>query len=368
MNNTLDKKYLGEAAKLSGISGIRSGHVTWECPSNIALIKYWGKKGFQKPLNPSLSLTLHGAITRLSVDFKRLEGNREVTLDYLFENMPNHSFHDRFLKYLQLVSRYLPFLNTLHLSIQSHNTFPHSSGVASSASAFGALALSLCSIEQICFDTPDTGTEFLRKASFLSRLGSGSASRSVYGGYSLWGKAEEIPLSSDEAAIPINSEIADVFRNYCDSILIIQTGKKEISSTTGHALMKDHPFASARIIQANRNCVDLIRSLREGDSMRFVEIIENEALTLQALMLSSLPGYFLFHANTLEVIKKVREFRRETEIGIGFTLDAGANVHLLYPSGVANEVREFIDTALLPCCESGLVFHDITGNGPLRIE
>jgi diphosphomevalonate decarboxylase len=368
MNETLDAKYRGEAAELGGLFGIRSGHATWECPSNIALVKYWGKKGFQLPLNPSLSITLNSAITRLSVDFEKVEGKREVTLDYLFENMPNSSFHERLVKYLQVISRYMPFLKTLHLSIQSHNTFPHSSGIASSASAFGALALSLCSIEQICFNTPETGKEFLRKASFLARLGSGSASRSVYGGYSLWGKAEEIPLSSDEEAIPINSEIADVFRDYCDSILIIQTGKKEISSSTGHALMENHPFASARIIQANRNLMDLMRSLRAGDVIRYIEIIENEALTLQALMLSSLPGYFLFHANTLEVIKRVREFRRETDIGIGFTLDAGANIHLLYPSRVANEVRAFIDTALLPCCENGIVFHDFAGNGPERIE
>lgn len=368
MNEKLDAKYLGEAAKLSGLSGIPSGHVTWECPSNIALVKYWGKKGFQLPLNPSLSITLHGAITRLSVDFEQVEGKKAVTLDYLFENIPNSSFHERLLKYLQAVSRYLPFLNTLHLSIHSHNTFPHSSGIASSASAFGALSLSLCSIAAICFETPEKGEEFLRKASFLARLGSGSASRSVYGGYSLWGKTEEMQLSSDEAAIPFNNEIADVFRDYCDSILIIQTGSKEISSSAGHALMKDHPFASARIIQANRNLTDLIASLRSGESMRFIEIIENEALTLQALMLSSLPGYFLFHANTLEVINRIRAYRRETKVAVGFTMDAGANVHLLYPSRVSGKVREFIDTALLPFCENGLVFHDTAGNGPVRIH
>jgi diphosphomevalonate decarboxylase len=215
--------------------------------------------------------------------------------------------------------------------------------------------------------TLENKADFFRKASFLARLGSGSASRSVYGGYVLWGITKEIPGSSDEVALPVEQGVDNVFKDYFDSVLIIQKGEKEKSSTSGHALMEGHPFTAARVMQANYNLRDLLRSLHDGNTNNFTEILENEALSLHALMLSSSPGFFLFEARTLEVIKKIREYRRETGTEVGFTLDAGANVHLLYPTRAVKAVRGFINDVLLTYCEHGLVIHDSAGNGPVRM-
>jgi diphosphomevalonate decarboxylase len=109
----------------------------------------------------------------------------------------------------------------------------------------------------------------------------------------------------------------------------------------------------------------VLNALQSGEINEFVDTIELESLTLHALMMASAPGYFLFRPQTIEIIERIKEFRKETGIPLGFSLDAGPNVHLLYPVSVEMKVHEFIDTELRSLCEKEQVIHDFVGKGPV---
>jgi len=200
MSKGLYHKYLEEALGSfpENRETIRSA---WRCPSNIALVKYWGKKPKQIPANPSLSFTLSNSYTEMTLTASRCAG-KDPELEYFFEGVKNEAFETRIRGYLSNINACFPFLSGCDLRIESHNTFPHSSGIASSASSMGALALGICSIEQQLRDG-DKDEEFYRKASYMARLASGSAARSVYGGFVTWGKQEGFEFTSDEFATPM---------------------------------------------------------------------------------------------------------------------------------------------------------------------
>ena len=206
--------YLKTAPVLASPHKDFTARVGWECPSNIALVKYWGKRQGQFPLNPSVSFVLQQARTLLSMEFKVNPALKMPQLEYYFEGKQSSLFRNRFLNYLQHISQYMPFINQLELTISTRNTFPHSAGIASSASSFGALALAVCEAENLLFKSLDNEKSFFEKASFLARLGSGSAARSVLGGYSMWGEAFFPNDASDEAAISLADIVHPVFNKY----------------------------------------------------------------------------------------------------------------------------------------------------------
>jgi diphosphomevalonate decarboxylase len=362
---TREQKFLNQSAKLGSLPAGASARTAWSCPSNIALIKYWGKMPGQIPANPSLSFSLRQSRTHMHVECQPIASSNGPILEYYFEGGSNARFGERFGKYLRDTTRFLPFLSHLKLMIRSENTFPHSSGIASSASAFGALALCLVSLEQTLYGTPDNEPEFLEKASFLARLGSGSACRSVYGGFAEWGAAGHVVGASDEVAVPVNESIHPRFRSFADTILIIRSGEKMVSSSQGHMLMDSHPFRQARISQAKRNLSEMMHALALGDEKTLITLVEEEALTLHALMMTSQPGYLLMKPQTIEVIDRIQKFRAETGIPAGFTLDAGANVHILFPAEHGGPVRTFLLQHLAQFTEKGRMIHDETGDGPV---
>lgn len=330
----------------------------WRCPSNIALVKYWGKKENQLPCNASLSLTLQNAFTEVIItpEEKKEKG---IELTYFFEGKENEKFRARIAGYLEKNREYFPVLNDQAVIIESKNSFPHSAGIASSASAFGAIALALLSASDY------QGKEFFRRASFLSRLGSGSACRSMFGGYALWGHLDTVQESSDEWALPL-SEVHQNFSDMRDAILIVEDEPKKISSTVGHGLMKGHPYASTRFEQANEHCVRLLDVLKTGDYQDFITIFEREALALHAMMMTSDDYYLLMKPYTVQAISTVMEFRKDTGIPVGFTLDAGPNVHVIYPGAYEAEVNAFLNDHLQPQLK-GIIF-DRIGKGPEKIS
>lgn len=367
MFDSLEDKFFIQARELQHPVVHLAGKSRWECPSNIALIKYWGKKHLQQPLNPSVSMTLQKSVTHISVDYLYERKRKAMELSCYFEEERNQAFEERYQQYLQHVSKYLPFLLHTGLVIKSGNTFPHSAGIASSASSFGALALALCDMERSMFGSLQEEFDFFEKASFLARLGSGSACRSVYGGFSLWGRTDHLMSSTDEAAISLNFIIHPVYADYCDSILVIDSGKKEVSSSEGHRLMEHHPFAAGRVVQAHDHLKKMLVSLQTGKEQVFSALVESEALTLHAMMLTSQPGYILLKPGSLEAIGLVRQFRNSTGLPISFTLDAGANVHVLYPARFNSEIRPFIEGRLAALCQEGNIIHDAIGTGPVKI-
>jgi diphosphomevalonate decarboxylase len=362
----LSEQYKNDAANLNDFKLVEKKSVGWESPSNIALIKYWGKNGDQLPKNPSLSFNLKNSKTKTKIIYQHKESN-ESTIQYFFEDKRNIPFEKRVKGYFEKIAVYLPFMQKLDFTIYSNNTFPHSAGIASSASSFSTLAHGLCSIEQELFQTLSNQEEFHRKASFLARLGSGSASRSIPGKTILWGKTDLIKEASNEFAITMDNQIHHVFKSYHDAILIIDSGQKFTSSSKGHALMENHPFAKARYQQAQINLEKLLLALKSGGEKLFAEIVENEAMTLHALMLSSNPSVSLMKPNTVTVIEKLKEFRLNKRVSLAFTLDAGPNIHILYPNKIRNKMVSFIENELRDFCENGKWIDDEISGGPKQI-
>jgi diphosphomevalonate decarboxylase len=343
-----------------------NGTFAWSAPSNIALVKYWGKRDNQLPANPSLSFTLDQCRTITRLDFSRRENGGDFSFDLFFDGQPKESFRPKIETFLRRIEPYLGFLKDYHFTIDTKNTFPHSSGIASSASGMAALAVNLMSIERL-LNPEMTNEYFYEKASFLARLGSGSACRSVKGSVVVWGEHKGVPGSTDFYGVPLASPIHPVFENFQDTILLVDRGEKQVSSTAGHDLMHGHPFAEKRFAQAHENLQELLDVLQSGDMEKFIAIVESEALTLHSMMMTSRPYYILMKPATLEIIGRIWEFRQRTGVPVCFTLDAGANVHVLYPQESAEKVLEFIKDELVAYCQNGQYICDKLGRGAMNL-
>ena len=332
--------------------------VKWQSPSNIAIVKYWGKRPEMKqiPQNPSVSFTLSKCRTETSIDYKASD---RFGLHFRFDGKENPEFQTKIAEFLKNQLSAFPFLNEIELHINSHNTFPHSSGIASSASSMSALVLCLMDIDREL----NGGEIDLQRASCLSRLASGSACRSVFPKMALWGATEARPGSSDEYAVSLENEIHPLFKTFHDSILIVSDAKKSVSSRAGHALMNSNPYAESRYAVAKNNIVNLLEALKKGDLETFIRITEWEAMQLHALMMCSETSYILMKPNTLRIINTLLEFRKETDIPVCFTLDAGPNVHILYPDQHAEMVERFIMDELEQYCVGGQWIPDQVGDG-----
>ncbi len=344
------------------VSKLKEGSVIWESPSNIALVKYWGKKEHQIPENTSISFTLNQCKTITELTFVKKNLTEEFSFDVLLDDQAKPEFKSKIATFFKRVEDYLPFLKHYHFVINTKNTFPHSSGIASSASGMSALALCLMDVEKL-HNPQMTQDYFNKKASFLARLGSGSASRSIEGPIVVWGNHPEIEESSDLFGVKYPYKVHDNFSNFNDTILLVDKGEKQVSSTVGHNLMHGHSFAKNRFIQAEENISKLKSILASGDLNAFIELVESEALTLHAMMMTSLPYFILMKPNTLQIINKIWQFRKETGLPICFTLDAGANVHVLYPSKEEEKILKFINTELVAYCQNGHYICDKIGFG-----
>jgi len=346
-----------------------SGEATFSAPSNIALIKYWGKFENQIPANPSISFSLENSVSETSLEYRPKEDDGNISIGFLFEGKRNEQFQSRIVKYFESISGILPMLGKHHINISSSNSFPHSSGIASSASSMSALAMNLVHMFNLLSNQLLDHKTSLKLASYLARLGSGSASRSVYGGFTVWGKSEFFENSSDLYAVQVNpEEIHPIFQDLHDDILIVEKGMKKVSSSAGHSLMNGHPFAKTRFDLARQRMGELKNILRSGDLQAFGKIVENEALMLHSMMMTSNPSYILLKPNTLAAIEAIWRYRASEKVPLFFTLDAGANVHLIYPSSFQTKVQNFIDNNLVVYCENAVYLCDRLGHGPEKLK
>lgn len=343
-----------------------AGKVSWQAPSNIALVKYWGKYGEQLPKNASVSFTLSHCHTTTTLAFEPKETAEDFDFKVYLEGVRETGFEPKIAQFFKRVAPYVPFLKEYAFTITTSNSFPHSSGIASSASGMSALALCLMEMEKQM--QPDiTAAYSMQKASFLARLGSGSACRSVEGSLVVWGSHPDIENSTQLFGIPYPYAVHPNFKNYQDTILLVDKGEKQVSSTVGHDLMHDHPFAEQRFTQANTNLEKLIPVFKNGNLDAFIEIVESEALALHAMMMTSMPYFILIKPNTLEIINRIWKFRKATGSHVCFTLDAGANVHVLYPEAEKGKVFDFIKNELIAYCQNEQYICDIVGNGAKKL-
>ncbi|ERI62836.1 MAG: diphosphomevalonate decarboxylase [Capnocytophaga sp.] len=339
---------------------VEAAKVQHRAPSNIALVKYWGKKDEQIPMNPSISFTLSNSYTETIMEIApRTDFTTSFQIDFYFEEEPKENFLPKIETFFTRIRNYIPFLRDYYFIVRTRNSFPHSSGIASSASGMAALAVCLMKIEKLFY--PEMSEKFFyEKASFLARLGSGSACRSTYGGVVIWGAHSAVPDSSNFYGVPMK-DIHEVFNTFQDSILLIDKGQKPVSSSKGHKLMHDHPYAEARFAQARQNITLLRDILAQGNLDEFCKLVESEALALHAMMLTSNPYYILMRPNTLSAIERIWYFRASTATPVCFTLDAGANIHLLYPEAYKKQVHTFIESQLKPLCQDGDILYDQVG-------
>ena len=354
---------------LLAVNDTREGKITWRSPSNIALVKYWGKYGTQLPRNPNISFTLDNAATTMTLTYQvKSKFDNKISLDFHFEDpSKNEKFKAKMVNFMESILDIFPFLAQLDMTIESSNSFPHSAGIASSASSMSALGLCLCSLESRLFgENTEGSTVFLKKASYIARLASGSACRSVYPTLAIWGKMKTVKGSSNDYAVAF--EAHDVFKTYRNSILIASVEEKPVSSRMGHGLMEGNPYASPRFAQARARMNALLPALQSGEVDVVGQIIEDEALTLHALMMTCAPSFTLLKPNTLKMIEILRGYRATTKVPVYFSLDAGPNLHVLYPQSVENDVKTLITNELEQYCEEKKVIHDTVGKGAILLK
>ncbi len=329
----------------------------WSAPANIAFVKYWGKKGHQLPANPSLSMTLSECVTNTRTSFIPAE---DLTVELKLDGKSQDAFAQKIKKYLESLESDLPWLKKISVKVETSNTFPHGTGIASSASGLAAFALTLADYLRSLNNDADE-LLFLKRASYLSRLASGSACRSLYGGFTTWGESF-LQESSDEYAttFKVHPDLAHL----CDSVMVVDSTEKKISSRSGHGRMNEHFFAEARFKQARAHFQRCVEALQSGDVEEVGQILEAEALSLHAMMMTSPEAYTLLKPNSLAAMEAIWAFRRETQLPLYFTLDAGPNLHLIYPEAFKHKIQTFIGHELAPLAEC--LIHDKTGDGPQR--
>jgi diphosphomevalonate decarboxylase len=324
----------------------------WRSPSNIAFVKYWGKKGHQLPANPSLSMTLRHCYTETRVRFEPREASEGPAVELFLDGGRQEKFAAKIAGYLRSLEA-LPWLADVRVTVDTRNTFPHGTGIASSASGLSAFALGL---SDYLFHLSGVKVDFFKTASFLARLASGSACRSVYGGFVSWGEESDLYASP----VDVHSSLAHLR----DSVLVVSGEEKAVSSTAGHGRMSDHVFSEARFAQARANYARTRAALAAGDLATVGVVLESEALALHAMMLTAPAPFTLLKPNTLAAIEMIWAFRRETQLPLFFTLDAGPNLHLIYPEVSQHKVRTFIAHELSPLAQT--VINDECGEGPVK--
>ncbi len=291
--------------------------------SNIALIKYWGKKDSKLfiPWNSSISITLDKLYTVTEVEFspdfkedeiivngKKLEGEKK----------------EKVVRHLNLIRKMAD--TELKAKVISENNFPSGAGLASSASAFAALTIAA---------TSALGLELSKKElSIISRQGSGSSCRSIYGGFVEWRTGNTSEESYAEQIAPKDHwDVRDV-------IAIVQEEEKKVSSRAGmEQTVKTCPFFMKRIEEVEKYLPKLRKAILDKDFKILGEITEFDCLSMHATMITTKPMLLYWSPETVRIIKEVISWREEG-MEAYFTIDAGPNVHVITLPEYAKEVEK----------------------------
>jgi diphosphomevalonate decarboxylase len=289
---------------------------------NIALIKYWGNQNhsLRLPANGSISMTLGGLETHTTVTFDDSLSSDQMLLDGALVQG----------EALERVSKHLDVIRSMtdlraHARVESASNFPTNAGVASSASAFAALSLAGAAAAGLHLEP--------RELSRLSRLGSGSACRSIFGGFVIWHASDSDADSfAEQLAPPDHWDLVDL-------IAVVSREHKHVGSSEGHALAETSPIQPARIADAPRRLEICRKALLERDFTTLAGIVELDSNLMHAVMLTSTPSLMYWLPATLSVIQAVSTWRSEG-LDVCYTIDAGPNVHCLCTAPAAEEVKK----------------------------
>ncbi len=293
---------------------------TAQASPNIAFIKYWGNLDSQLriPANGSISMNLGGLTTRTTVTFDSNLAGDELLLGGKPAAGPALQRVSVLLDRVRLLAG-----SILHAHVESANTFPAGAGIASSASAFAALSLAASAAAGLQLSEPEL--------SRLARTGSGSACRSIPGGFVEWQAGHDHETSyAFSIAAPDHWDLVDC-------VAIVSHAHKRTGSSEGHHLAGSSPLQAARLADASRRLEACRAAVCERDFPALAEVVEQDSNLMHAVMMTSQPPLFYWEPATLVVIQAVAQWRRHG-LPAFYTIDAGPNVHVLCPAESARQV------------------------------
>jgi len=280
--------------------------------SNIAFTKYWGKQGNEKlnlPNNNTISMNLSACKTTTTVEFSEnlkkdfLKINSKIAIEKELKRVSEHLDYIRKLAGIDLRAK-----------VVSENSFPKGAGIASSASAHAALALAASKAAGLNLSE--------RELTCLARLGSGSASRSIPDGFVEWVAADKHEDSyAYSIAGPKHWKLLDL-------IAIVSAGEKKVGSTEGHSIANTSPLYSARLQHIKKHNDILRKALLEKDFKSFGRVLEKDALSMHAVMMTSYPSLRYLNGGSLKLMGAVEDMRT-AGIEAYYTFDAGPNAHII---------------------------------------
>lgn len=281
--------------------------------ANIAFVKYWGNLNdeLRIPMNGSISMTLDNARTTTSVQF---ESGLAADVFVLNERIAEEAARKRVSQHLDRIRELANV--TARARVVSQNSFPTGVGIASSASGFAALTTAAAG----ALDLKLQRTELSR----LARLGSGSACRSIHGGFVEWLAGTKHDESYAVSLAPAH------YWELVDIVAIISREHKPVSSTAGHTLAHTSPFYQQRLETIEQTLDDVRQAILSRDFHRLGRLMEREAIQLHVASMTSEPAVLYWRGGTVNVMHALRSIRSEDPGLTGyFTMDAGANVHII---------------------------------------
>lgn len=279
---------------------------------NIALVKYWGNRGeaaLRLAASGSISITLGGLMTEIEVTFDEGLEADQLRLNGQPAQARARERTSRFLDAIRGLSGLDRFA-----AVESQTNFPVGAGIASSAAAFAALALAGSRAAGMQLPLPDL--------SRLARLGSGSACRSVYGGFVEWIAGDTHDTSLAQPLHPPEHW------PLVDLVAVIDEQHKPVGSTEGHALASTSPLQQARLNDAPSRLNACRRALDRRDFEGLARVVELDSNMMHAVMLTSTPPLAYWQPPTLSVMALVGRMRRDG-VSVCYTIDAGPTVHCL---------------------------------------
>lgn len=299
---------------------------TAQAPSNIAFIKYWGRKDevLRLPENGSISMNLSHLFTTTTVEFQMSSHLPCGNSDEVIINGKREEDEDegsRVIKHLDRI-RNLAKIN-LKAKVETRNNFPTGTGLSSSASGFAALTVAGAKAAGLNLSE--------KELSILARLGSGSACRSIPNGFVEWLDGNTSDTSYSVSLYPEN------YWDIVDVVVVISKNKKEVSTTEGQKLASSSPFFPVRLSKI-KNKINLIKKyMKNKDFVEFGELVEAEALELHAIMLTSTPSLIYLLPGSLRIMHLVKKWR-QGGLQVYFTVNTGQDIHLICQRKNAEEI------------------------------
>lgn len=293
---------------------------TAQAPSNIAFIKYWGRKDevLRLPENGSISMNLSNLITTTEVEFGDFEKD-SIVINDSEESLENN----RGVKHLDRI-RALAKID-LKAKVVTSNNFPTGTGLSSSASGFAALTVAAASAAGLKLSE--------KELSILARQGSGSACRSIPDGFVEWLDGDTSDASYGVSVFP-----PDIF-DIADVIAVVSTEKKFLATSEGQKSARSGIFFEKRLEGIPDKIKKVKKLIKEKNFSEFGDLVEREALEFHSILFTSIPPLFYWTPGTVAVMKFVQGMRREG-LEAYFTINTGQDVHVLCRKTDVEKVSE----------------------------